>query len=112
VTSDLFAWLLGLLGQKNSLDVGQHTTLGDGDSGEKFVQLFVVADGQLKVAGDDPGLLVVTGGVACQFQNFGGQVLEHGCEVHGCTGSYSLGVVAFPQETVDSAHWELKSGPG
>ena len=51
---------LGLLGQKHSLDVGQHTSLGDGHAGQKLVQLLVVADGQLKVTGDDPGLLTVT----------------------------------------------------
>ena len=33
--------LLGLLGQKNSLDVGEDSALGDGDSSEELVQLFV-----------------------------------------------------------------------
>ena len=42
--------LFGLLGQKHSLDVGEDTTLGDGDSGEKLVEFLVVADG---VAHDD-----------------------------------------------------------
>lgn len=108
----LLASLLGLLGQKHGLDVWQYTTLGDGDSGQQLVQLLIVADGQLQVTGDDPRLLVVTGGVACQFQHFSSQVLEHGSQVHGCTSSHSLGVVALPQESVNSAHWELKTGPG
>ena len=30
---------LGLLGEKYSLDVGQNTTLGDGDTGQQLVQL-------------------------------------------------------------------------
>ena len=49
----LLGGLLGLLGQKHSLDVGQNTSLSDGHSTEQLVQLLVVADGQLQVAGDD-----------------------------------------------------------
>ena len=56
-----------LLRQENGLDVGQHTSLGDGHSSQKLVQLLVVPDGQLKMAGVDPLFLVVTGGVACQL---------------------------------------------
>uniref|UniRef100_A0A1I8I4Y1 WD_REPEATS_REGION domain-containing protein n=1 Tax=Macrostomum lignano TaxID=282301 RepID=A0A1I8I4Y1_9PLAT len=33
---------------QDSLDVRQHTTLGNGDTAEQFVQLFVVADGKLR----------------------------------------------------------------
>ena len=42
-----------LLGEEDSLDVGQHTTLGNGDSLQQLVQLLVVPDGQLQVSGDD-----------------------------------------------------------
>ena len=104
--------LLGFLGQEDGLDVGQDTSLGDGDTGQEFVQLLVVPDGELKMSWDDPGLLVVTGGVACQLENLSGQVLKDGSKVHWCTSSNSLGVVAFPQEPVDTSDWELKSGPG
>ena len=103
---------LGLLGEEHGLDVGQDTTLGDGHAGQKFVQLLVVADGQLQMTGNDSGLLVVTGGVACQFQDFGGQVLQNGGQVHGGAGSHSLGVVPLPQQTVDTTHGELKSRTG
>jgi hypothetical protein len=51
------------------VDVGQHTTLGDCDVAEQLVQLLVVADGELEMAGDDTGLLVVAGGVASQFED-------------------------------------------
>lgn len=108
----LGGWLLGLLGEEHGLDVGQNTTLGDGHAGQKFVQLLVVADGQLQVTGDDSGLFVVTGCVACQLQHFSGQVLKNGGQVHRGTGSDSLGVVALPQQTVDTTHGELKSGTG
>jgi hypothetical protein len=61
--------LAGLSVFLNGLNVGQNTTLSDGDTGEKFVQLFVVADGQLKVTRDDTGFLVVTGGVTGQLED-------------------------------------------
>ena len=35
------------------------------------------------MTGNDTGLLVVTRGVASQFENLSGQVLEDGCEVDG-----------------------------
>ncbi len=70
--------LVRLLGEKDSLDVGENTTLGDGHTSEKFVQLLIVADSQLKVTGDDTGLLVVTGGVASQLENLSSEVFEDG----------------------------------
>jgi hypothetical protein len=57
------------------VNVGQNTTLGDGDVAEKLVQFLIVADGQLKMTGDDTGLLVVTGGVTGQLEDFSSQVL-------------------------------------
>ena len=42
-----------LLGQQNGVDVGQHTSRGDGHSAEQLVELLIVADGQLDVAGGD-----------------------------------------------------------
>jgi hypothetical protein len=67
------------------VNVGENTTLGDGDVSEQLVQLLVVADGELKVTGDDTGLLVVTSGVASQLEDFGSQVLKNGSEVDGST---------------------------
>ena len=103
--------LLGLLGQKYSLDVGEYTTLGNGHTRQKFVQLLVITDGQLKMSWDDPGLLVVTGSISSQLKDLSSQVFHDGGQVDWGTGSNSLGVVAFPQETVDTSHGELKSGP-
>lgn len=67
------------------MNVGENTTLGDGDVSEELVQLLVVADGELQVTGDDTGLLVVTSGVTSQLEDFGSQVLEDGSEVDGST---------------------------
>lgn len=67
------------------MDVGQNTTLGDGDVTEQLVQLLIVADGELKMTGDDTGLLVVTGGVASKLENFGSEVLKNSGKVDGST---------------------------
>jgi len=104
--------LLRLLGQEDGLDVWQNATLGNGHSGQEFVQLLVVTDGQLQVTGDDPRLLVVACGVACQLENLGGQILHDGSQIDGCTGSDTLGIVALSQQTMDPSHWELKTGTG
>ena len=58
--SNLLGGLVRLLGQEHSLDVGENSTLGDGDTSEQLVQFFVVSDGKLKMTGDDSGFLVVT----------------------------------------------------
>ena len=67
------------------MNVGENTTLGDGDVAEELVQLLIVADGELEVTGDDTGLLVVTSGVTSQLEDFGSQVLKDGSEVDGST---------------------------
>lgn len=94
------------------MDVGQNTTLGDGDVTEQLVQLLVVANCELQVAGDDTGLLVVAGGVASQFQNLSRKVLEHGSEVDGSTSTNTLGVVALAKQTVDTADGERQTSLG
>jgi len=107
--------LLRLLGQEDSLDVGEDTTLGNGHTGEQLVQLLVVADGQLEVAGDDPGLLVVPGSIASQLKDLSGQVLHDGSHVDRGASTHTLSIVALPQQAVNTAHRELESstaGPG
>ena len=64
---DLLGGLVRLLGEKDSLDVGENTSLSNGDSSKKFVQLLIISDGQLQVTGDDPGLLVVSGSITSQM---------------------------------------------
>ena len=108
---DLSLRLLRLLGEKDGLDVGQDTSLGDGDTGEQLVQLLVVPDGELEVTGDDPGLLVVPGGVTGQLEDLSREVLHDGGHVDGGSGTDTLGVVTLPQKPVDPAHGELKSSP-
>ena len=96
------------LGQQHSLDVGQHTTLSDGHTAQQLVELFIVADGQLQVARDDAGLLVVPGRISRQLQDLGCQVLQHRCQIHRCAGPDTLGLVALPEQAVHAAHGKLE----
>ena len=100
----------GLLGQQDGLDVGQHAALRDGDTAHEFVQLFVVAYGQLQVTGIDSCLLVVTGGIAGQFQDLCGQILHDGGQVDGGSGTHAFGVISLAQEAVDPAYGKLETG--
>ena len=65
------------------VNVGEDTALSDGYMAQKLVQLLVVADGELKMAGDNTGLLVVASSVTGQLKDFGGQIFENSCEVDG-----------------------------
>ena len=94
------------------MDVGEDTAGSDGHATEQLVELLVVADGQLDVAGDDAGLLVVTGGVTGQLEDLGRQVLEYGGQVHGGTGPHAGGVAALLEEAGDTAHGELETSLG
>ncbi len=94
------------------MDVGEDTTLGDGDVTQELVQLLIVADGELEVTGNDTGLFVVTGGVTSQFENFSSEILEDSSQVDGSTGTDTLGVVALAEQTVDTTNGEGQTGLG
>ena len=100
---------LGLFGEEDSLDVGEDSTLGNGNSSEQFVQLLVITDGELKVTGDDPGLLVVTGSVASQLEDLSSQVLHDGSHVDWGTSTDTGSIVTLAEKTVDTSNGELKS---
>ena len=104
--------LLGLLalGQQHRVDVGQHTAAGDGDVAEQLVQLLVVADGELHVARDDAGTLVVAGGVAGELEDLSAEVLEDGGEVDTGADTDTGGVAALLQVATATSDGELKSG--
>ena len=107
----LLGGLVRLLGQEDSLDVGEDSTLGDGDSGQELVQLLVIPDGKLEVTGDDPGLLVVTGSVTGQLEDLSSEVLHDGGQVDGGTSTNTGGIVSLAEETVNTSNGELESGP-
>lgn len=99
----------GLLGKKNGLDVGDDTTLSDGDTAEKLGQLFIVSDGELEMSRNDSRLLVVSGGVASEFNDLSGEVLEDSGHVDGSASADSVSPVASSKHSVDSANGELES---
>jgi hypothetical protein len=94
------------------VNVGENTTLSDGDVAEKLVQLLIVPDGELQVARDDTGLLVVASSVTGQLEDFGSQVLKDGSEVDGSASTDTLGVVALAEQTVDTTDGESETGLG
>ena len=79
---------------------------------QQLVQLLVVADSELKVARNDTSLLVVSGGIASQLEDFGGQVFEDSGQVDGSTSTNTLSVVALTEETVATANRERETSLG
>ena len=69
----------------------------------------VVSDSQLKMSRDDPSFVVVSGGITCQLENISNQVLRNSGEVDWSSGSYSLGVISFPQESVNTTDGKLET---
>jgi hypothetical protein len=98
--------------QRTLVNVGEDTTLGDGDVSEKLVQLLVVPDGELEMTGNDTGLLVVAGSVTGQLEDLSREVLKDGSEVDGGTGTDTLSVVALAEKTVDTTDGESETGLG
>ena len=104
--------LLGALGDEHGVDVGENTTLGDGDTAQKLVELLIVSHSQLDMARDDARLLVVAGSVTSELKNLSSEVLEDGGKVHGGTGSDTGSVAALLQEASDTSNGELKTSLG
>ena len=94
------------------VDVGKHTTLGNGNVSKKLVQLLVVADGELKMTGDDTRLLVVAGSITSQLEDFGSQVLKDSSEVDRSTSTDTLSIVALAKKTVDTTDRESETSLG
>lgn len=67
------------------MNVGEDTTLGDGDVAQKLVQLLIVTDGELKMTRDNTSLLVVTSSVTSQLENFSSKIFEDSSQVDGST---------------------------
>ena len=102
--------LFSLLGQEHGLDVGQHTTLSNCDTAQKFVQFLVVADSQLQMTRDDTGLLVITSSVTGKLENLSCEVFHDSSQVHWGASSYTFGIVSLAEQTMNSANWELQTG--
>lgn len=98
-----------LLGEEDVVDVGENSTLGDGYTRQQLIQLFVVLDGQLDMAGVDAVLLVITGSITGQLQDLSSEVLENGSEVKRGTCTNTLGEVTLFKLGVNSTNGELQT---
>ena len=91
------------------MDVGENSSLRDGDVAEELVQLFVVSDGELDVTRDDSGSLVVLGGVAGEFEKLGGEVLEYRGHVDRSSRAGSLGKATLAEVASHAADGKLET---
>jgi hypothetical protein len=78
--------LLLNLEQECAVDVREDTTEGNRGVNES-VKFLVASDGELQVSRSDALDLKILGGVSCQFEDFGGQVFQHCCDVDGGFGA-------------------------
>ena len=95
-------------GDQRLVNVGNHATTGDRRLDHR-VELLITANGQLQMAWGDAFHLEILAGVAGQFQDFGGEVLENGRAVdcRSCADS-AVRTDARLQEPVDPANRELE----
>ncbi len=94
------------------MNVGEYTTAGYGDVSKKSVEFLIISDGQLKVAGYDSALLVITSSVTGQLENFSTEVLQYSTEVHWGTGTDALGVASILQVSANTTNRELQTSLG
>ena len=52
----------------------------------------------MKMSRNDPGLLIVPGGIPGQLQDLRREVLHHGRHVDGSSCTHASGVIAFAEE--------------
>ena len=91
------------------MDVGDHTTSGNGSTDEG-VKLLVSTDGEQQVTGRDTLHLKILAGVSGKLQHLGGQVLHDGRSVDSGGGTHTLlAVHTSLQETVDTTDRELQT---
>ena len=82
LTGCLLGGGFGLLRQQDGLDVGQDSSLSNGNTSQKFVQFLIVPDGQLQVPGNDSGFLVVSGGITSEFENLSCEIFHHSGQIN------------------------------
>jgi len=91
------------------MDEGEHTTVGDGNVTEEFVEFFVISDGELDVSRNNSGLLVVTRGVTGKFKNFGRQIFKDGSQVDRGSSSDPSSISSISKLSVNTTDWKLKT---
>ena len=94
------------------MDVWQDTTRGDRDVSEQFVELLIVSDSKLDVAGNDTRFLVVASSVSGKLKDLGAKVLEHSSKVDRSSSTSSGSESAFLQVSGNTTNGELESSLG
>jgi len=92
------------------VNVRQDTTLGDSDVAKKLVQFLIIANGKLKMTRNDTSLLVITGSITSQLEDFGSKVLKNGSEIDRSAGTDTLSIVSLPQKTMNTTDGESETG--
>ena len=95
-----------LLGEELSLDVGENTTLRDGAGDHEFVELIIVAEGELHVAWLDLLLASFLGSISSEFENLTSEVLKHGGGECSGASTDSVSVSALSEILVASCDGE------
>ena len=96
------------LGQKRFVNIGDNTAARD-VTPEKPVELLIPPDSKSDVPRGNPVLLVVTGRVARNLKNLGGEVLHDSSKVHGGTSTDTGGNPDLLHVSVDTTDGEYKS---
>jgi len=79
---------LGGLDDQGFVDVGDHTSSGDGGLDQR-VKLLVSSDRELQMSGSDSLHLKVFGSVSCEFKDLGGKIFQDRGSVNGGSSSDS-----------------------
>ena len=95
-----------MLAKKESLNVGEDSTVGNGGLSDDLVELLVVADGKLDVAGQNSHLLGFHAGVAGKLNDLTTEVLEDSSGEDTSALADSIGVTSLLVHAVDAADWE------
>lgn len=84
-------------GKENGVNIRKDTSIGNSGISHKFIQFFVISDGEENVSGDNSGFFVIFGGVSGKFQDFSGQIFKNGSKINGGTSSnfYYWGYLHF-----------------
>lgn len=104
---DLALLLLLDLQQQGAVDVRQDATEGNGRA-DQGVEFLVTTDSELQMTGSNALDLEILGSVACQFENFGGKILQNSSDIDSSFGSDAHLVLCIVlQETLDATAREL-----
>ena len=81
------------------MNVRQNTARSDSNTLHHLVQLFVVADRELDVSGNNSASFVVLGSISGQFENFRAQVFENRSQVDWSSATDAFSVSSLSKKS-------------